>query len=136
MIFVDTGAWFAAFVPNDADHEMARAWLATNTERLVTTDYVVDELLTLLKSRGEFQRAVRAGERIWQEEIVDLLWVSHDDVEEAWRVFRELQDKQWSFTDCVSRVVMQRLEVTHAFAFDEHFRQFGTVTVVPGSNAA
>ena len=58
MIFVDTGAWFAAFVPNDADHVMADAWLETNTDLLVTTDYVIDELLTLMKIRGEFQRAI------------------------------------------------------------------------------
>ncbi len=48
MIFVDTGAWFAAFVPNDADHSAADAWLETNTDLLVTTDYVIDELLTLM----------------------------------------------------------------------------------------
>ena len=53
MIFVDTGAWFAAFVPNDADHAMADAWLETNTDLLVTTDYVIDELLTLMKMRVE-----------------------------------------------------------------------------------
>jgi len=58
MIFADTGAWFAAFVPNDPDHETASDWLAQNTEVLVTTDYVLDELLTLLKRRGEFERAV------------------------------------------------------------------------------
>lgn len=40
-------------------------------------------------------------------------------------------DKLWSFTDCVSLVVMRRLEVRQAFAFDEHFLQFGTVAVVP-----
>ena len=71
------------------------------------------------------------GESIWQDEIADLVWVSQNDVAEAWRVFREFQDKQWSFTDCVSRAVMQRLGIDRAFAFDEHFRQFGTVTVVP-----
>ena len=27
MIFVDTSAWFAAFVPNDAHHAAARDWL-------------------------------------------------------------------------------------------------------------
>jgi hypothetical protein len=30
MIFADTGALFAAFVPNDPDYAMADAWLATN----------------------------------------------------------------------------------------------------------
>ena len=55
MIFVDTGTWFAAFVPNDFDHAAADAWLSRNNDLLVTTDYVVDELLTLMKCRGEFE---------------------------------------------------------------------------------
>ena len=55
-IFVDTGAWFARFVPSDPDHAAARAWFDGNTNPLLTTDYILDELLTLLKVRGEFQR--------------------------------------------------------------------------------
>jgi predicted nucleic acid-binding protein len=30
-----------------------------------------------------------------------------------------------------SKVVMERLSITHAFAFDVHFEQFGTVIWVP-----
>jgi hypothetical protein len=36
-----------------------------------------------------------------------------------------------SFTDCVSYLVIQRRGIRTAFAFDEHSRQFGIVTVVP-----
>ena len=132
MIFVDTGAWFAAFVPNDADHSAADSWLSGNTELLVTTDYVVDELLTLLRIRGEFERAVHLGEALFSQDIAQLAWVTPDDVRNAWDVFREFQDKEWSFTDCVSYVVISRREIQTAFAFDADFRQFGTVAVVPG----
>jgi predicted nucleic acid-binding protein len=52
VIFVDTGAWFARYVVEDADHAKATAWFAHAPDRLLTTDYVVDELLTLLKVRG------------------------------------------------------------------------------------
>ncbi len=131
MIFVDTGAWFAAFVPNDPDHRAADTWLSQNTEPLVTTDYVVDELLTLLKRRGEFERSLRIGEEIRREQIARLEWVAPADWEAAWSVFRRFRDKQWSFTDCTSRVVIERLSIPTAFAFDDHFRQFGNVTVVP-----
>jgi predicted nucleic acid-binding protein len=49
MTFGDTGGWFAAYVPTDPDHWAASAWLTANQgKRLITTDYVVDELLTLL----------------------------------------------------------------------------------------
>lgn len=33
MIFVDTGAWFAAFVPNDPDYQAANEWLDANQNR-------------------------------------------------------------------------------------------------------
>ncbi len=45
-------------------------------------------------------------------------------------VFRRYQDKQWSFTDCTSKVLIERLGIAEAFAFDHHFEQFGTVTRV------
>ncbi|HEX3999879.1 MAG TPA: PIN domain-containing protein [Pirellulales bacterium] len=57
MIFVDTGAWFAALVPDDAYHSAAAEFLRSNDEALVTTDYILDELLTLLKARGQLARA-------------------------------------------------------------------------------
>lgn len=131
MIFVDTGAWFAAMVPDDIDHAAAVAFLASNSDRLVTTDYVLDESLTLLKVRGEFERALVLGKQILENDICHLEWITKSDLHAAWLVFQQYRDKQWSFTDCISRVVMSRLGIDKAFAFDNHFRQFGTVTVVP-----
>jgi predicted nucleic acid-binding protein len=130
-IFVDTGAWFARFVPTDADHIAACRWFEQNTEPLITSDYVIDELLTVLKIRGEYQRALEVGPALFNGEVCDLEWVTPADVQDAWLVFSSYGDKGWSFTDGVSRVMMERLRITTAVAFDEHFRQFGTVTVVP-----
>ena len=130
-IFVDTGAWFARFVPSDPDHPSARDWFERNTHPLLTTDHIVDELLTVLKVRGEFQRALEAGPPLLNGDICYFEWVSGTDIAAAWRVFSIYRDKDWSFTDCVNRVVMERLGITTAAAFDEHFRQFGTVAVVP-----
>ena len=131
MNFVDTGAWFAAFVPDDPQHHRAVDWMDGNTDRLVTSDYVVDELLTLLRVRGHPKRALLVGEEIFRGELAVLEWTTPEDVQEAWGVFRDFSDKAWSFTDCVSKVLMNRLEVTTAFSFDRHFLQFGSVRVVP-----
>ncbi len=131
MTFVDTGGWFASVVSADPDHETASAWLAMNQDQLVTTDYVVDELRTLLRARGEYIVALRLGTLLFAGELCVLERVRPGDFENAWIIFSTYRDKAWSFTDCVSRVVMSRLEITQAFAFDEHFRQSGTVSVVP-----
>jgi predicted nucleic acid-binding protein len=62
MIFVDTGIWYAANVEEDPDHDEARRLLLAATSELVTTDYVVDELLTLLIVRKHHDIAVQIGD--------------------------------------------------------------------------
>ncbi len=131
FVFVDTGAWFASIVPWDANHDQAATWLAQNARSLLTTDSVLSETLTLLRIRGERERAIWLGERIWSEELAVLYLVNREDQQAAWDVFRRFTDKEWSFVDCISKIVMERLEIDTAFSFDHHFRQFGNVQVVP-----
>ena len=132
MIFVDTSAWFAGSVPSDSNYRAARDLLAVaNPRLLVTTDYVLDEYLTLLKVRGEARRISDLGRRILEQRVCQLIWVEKQDVFKAWTIFESYRDNGWSFTDCVSRVVIERLKITEAFAFDTHFREFGNVVVVP-----
>ena len=131
MIFVDTSAWFAAVVPTDRNHERANAFLTLNREPLVTTDYVVDETLTLLRMRGERARALTLGERFFNSDLAEVYYLNAEDAVRAWAVFRDYEDKDWSFTDCTSKIIMEKLGIISAFAFDQHFRQFGTVSVMP-----
>ena len=131
MIFVDTGAWFALVVPTDPDHAAAAAWFAKNREPLITSDYVVDETLTLLRARGERRRAVAMGRLFFNGRIARIHFLSETELRAAWQAFERFADKDWSFTDCTSKVLCERLAITEAVAFDGHFRQFGSVSVQP-----
>ncbi len=131
MIFVDTGAWFAASVTNDLNYSVASHWFAHNTQPLVTTNYVVDETLTLLRARRQGDVALTLGQQFFDGILTQVYHLTEDDLRAAWQTFVQFSDKEWSFTDCTSKVVIERLGLTHAFAFDQHFRQFGSVTVVP-----
>jgi predicted nucleic acid-binding protein len=131
MVFVDTSAWFAAVVPSDPNHTRAANWLATNSEVLITTDYIIDETLTLLLARGERQRAKLLGNKFFAESIAEIYFLTEEDIRQAWAIFEQYDDKGWSFTDCSSKVVIDQMNISQAFAFDHHFHQFGTVQVVP-----
>jgi predicted nucleic acid-binding protein len=131
VIFVDTGVWFAANVLGDRDHVVAQHLLRSKRDSLVTTDYVLCELFTLLKVRGQRSRLTRAGRAFFEQQVCRIEHVSSADVLAAWNGFDRFRDKDWSFTDCTSYVVMRRLGNSAAAAFDEHFRQFGFVTVLP-----
>lgn len=131
MIFVDTSIWFAANVAEDPDHDSARKLLLAAEADFFTTDYVVDELLTLLVVRRQRHVAVRIGNGFWSRRACELIWTTPEDVAAAWAVFVQFDDKHWSFTDCVSYAVMKRLEIKQALSLDDHFRQFGFVSVLP-----
>lgn len=91
----------------------------------------LDGTVLSLRVRNEGQRALSLGEALFAGRIADLHWVTPDMVLATWEIYRRFADKQWSFTDCLSKVVMERRGIATAFAFDAHFRQFGTVAVVP-----
>jgi predicted nucleic acid-binding protein len=97
----------------------------------VTTDYVVDETLTLLRVRGEYQRAMILGAGFFAGQLAALHYLTAEEIHAAWQVFQQFRDKSWSFTDCTSKVCIEQLSCARAVAFDEHFRQFGTVSVQP-----
>ena len=131
MIFVDTGAWFATVVPSDSDHLAATTWISGNTQPLLTTDYVVDETLTLLKARREKSRVIALGDAFFSGQLATIYYLTEEDIQLTWQVFRQFSDKDWSFTDCSSKVVMEKLGITQAFSFDRHFSQFGSIAIVP-----
>lgn len=131
MIFVDTGAWFAMAVPSDQDHATVAECFSNAMEPLITTDYVIDETLTLLRARGYDQRALALGAEFFDGSIAEIYYLSEGDIRAAWEVFRRYGDKEWSFTDCASKVIMERLQITQAFSLDRHFRQFGNIYVLP-----
>ncbi|MCY7275036.1 MAG: DNA-binding protein [Phormidesmis sp. CAN_BIN44] len=109
MIFVDTSAWFASVVPSDSDHRVASLWVGQNAEPLLATDYVIDETLTLLRTRGEAQRAIILGDAFFANTVATVYYLTEEDMRQAWQTFRQVSDKNWSFTDCASKVVVENL---------------------------
>ena len=52
--------------------------------------------------------------------ILVVVHVSEELEQAAWTVFERFnQDKEWSFTDCTSKMVMDHLGVRQVFAFDQ-----------------
>ena len=135
MIVVDTGAWFAIAVGNDPDHEAAMSWLRRNREPLITTDYVLAEIATLIRMRDKTARghrlAVRVASSILGQQSAVLQNVMAVDRQKALQIFRDYSDHLFSFVDCTSFAVMERLGIIQAFAFDSHFDEYGGLVRIP-----
>lgn len=127
-LFVDTGAWFALNCRTDENHPPAVKFVRRFTREPVifhTTDYVVDETVTLLRFKVSHAQAVKFLDFLVESPRISKEVVTPELLEEAERVFRRYRDKRWSYTDCVSLVFMDRRGLEDAFAFDRNFSQYG-----------
>lgn len=121
-IFVDTSAWYALVDSDDADHEAAVAFYSTNTTPLITTNAIFSETVTLILYRIGHNAAQTFGQKLKESSFVRLVSVTPADEEKAWEIFTRYRDQGFSFADCTSFAVMQRLKIVEAFTFDRHFR--------------
>lgn len=134
MIFIDTAAFLAIENLRDAHHERALAFRHASLgegQTFVTTDYILDESYTLIRLRAGHSVAVQFGEDIRASRVLRVEHVTPEIVEAAWRIFKAFADKEFSFTDCTSFALMERLRISTVFTFDEHFRQYGQFVVRP-----
>lgn len=128
QVFVDTAGWMAC--ADGADPAHARAVSARDAalragRLLVTTDYVVDETLTLLRMRLGLPAAASWWSQVDGSRRVRWQWIDASRAEKARALFFRHRDKDYSFTDCTSFVVMRELRLKDVLTTDRHFRQAG-----------
>ncbi len=126
QVFVDTSAILALLNPKDEVHPQARRsfdGLRAGRAGLVTTSYVLVEIYALLGRRMGLG-AVRAC-RGDLAPLFEVVWVDESIHEEALDLLLDRQERGLSLVDAASFVVMRRLRLDRAFAFDRHFEEEG-----------
>lgn len=123
--FVDTSAWYALADRKDPDHASVARCLGERTGRLMTSNFVMDESVTLIRYRLGFAAALTLGEALLNGSVARLIWITRRDETRAWEIFTRFRDQGFSFTDCTSFAAMERHKMKIAVAIDEDFRAFG-----------
>lgn len=133
--FVDSSGYLALLDEDDAHHReavgIARS-LASNRYRLFTTNVLLVEAHALILSTLGFAVATRFLEDI-EKGSTTVVRVRASDEDRAKAIIRQYADKDFSFADAISFVVMERLAIRYAFTFDSHFTQFGFVPCAPAA---
>ncbi|MEW6276891.1 MAG: PIN domain-containing protein [Bacillota bacterium] len=127
QIFVDTSFWYAHAFAGDLHHKEAVDFLRRAPAPLLTSNYIFDELVTILRYDFGHRVAIEYGKRLKESKICTLVRLLPADEEKAWELFCKYGDQDFSFTDCTSFAFMQRLEIKEAAAFDVHFEIAGFV---------
>ena len=97
----------------------------TGITSFVTTDYVLDEAITLTRFAHSQEKAVELADATLSSRFTRVVYVGEELFASALKAFRQHGDKEWSFTDCASFALMKAEGVKAAFTFDPHFKQAG-----------
>ena len=126
-VFADTCGWANAFVNTEPHHAQAATLMAEwqqQNQHVVTTNYVLSELITLFarlgvpRSKGlDYIKTIRSAP--W----VKIIHITEKLDEEAWKLLADRWDKEWSLVDCASFVLMEARGLTEALTADRHFEQ-------------
>lgn len=124
MIFIDTGAFLARYIKADQFHKKANElWLKIEKKenKCFTSNFVLDELATLLFRRTGAEFAESKIQNIYASTRLEILRPSKEDEMEAIALMKKYSEHQISFTDCISFSLMKKNKLNIAFSFDEHF---------------
>lgn len=127
-LFVDTAGWLLLADAADPLHQRAvqvrDEWLEGGG-LLVSTDYVMDETLTLLRIRLSLGAAEQWWHQVDNSPRVRWEWIDSLRAAKALGWFFRWHDQDFSFTDCTSFAVMKERRIQVALTCDNHFRIAG-----------
>lgn len=132
MIFLDTGFIFALVCRRDANHERVRAVMSEYRGRdlkrfVLTTNHVVEETITLLRSSVHrdvgvaHDIAVDVGRQLFAGAFAQIHHATPEEERAAFEYLARYRDKKYSFTDCLSFVIMDAHGITEALSVDDDF---------------
>ncbi len=131
-VFIDTWGWLTLRDRDESRHEDVKAFYRQFRDHngiIYTSDYVLDETITLVFKRLPFKTAKESLTKIdkaIEEGYLQVEWVTPERFEKAKGLRLKYQDKpKISFTDLTSMVVMKELGVMDIITGDEHFAHVG-----------
>lgn len=111
--------------PADVAFPKARAATLQQAATLVTTAWVLTELASTLSKRKFRHHFLSTIKRLRENPAVVIIGPDDTLFELGIELFAARTDKDWSLTDCISFVVMERRGITEALTGDHHFEQAG-----------
>ena len=131
-LFVDTSGWAYIIDRHDALHRSVRhiyEQAIRQRRLLVTTNYVITELVPLLSSRSRIsrQQIFAFVDTLKSSERVEIIHVDPTLDDEAWSLLKARGDKLWSLADASSFVIMNKYGMNEALTTDHHFTQAGFI---------
>ena len=125
-VFLDTSYAIALVVNNDINHANAGALakkLFQERTQTITTELILIEIADSLSKISFRHEAIGTTNKLRQ--LTQVIEVEKSFLQQAWSLYKNRLDKEWSMTDCYSFVVMEKYGIKQALTTDKHFEQAG-----------
>jgi uncharacterized protein len=133
-VFLDTGFYFALLAEKDENHERSKEILVELVDghygAIYTSDYVLDEAMTLINARTHGNRKDLLEKMqdyfLNDEPIAQLVNINHTWLSEIGQLQLTMtaENNPVSFTDASNVIACQRLEIPQIVAFDGHYHGY------------
>ena len=126
--FADTSFWIGLSSKRDQHHHRAVAWhqfVIRNRSTIVTTEAVLLEWLNALSDVSTRRIAAESYLRVRADARIEVVPLQAELMDSAIQRYRGRPDKNWSLTDCLSFLVMERRGLAEALTTDHDFEQAG-----------
>ena len=133
--FIDTSGWATLFDAHQPFNQLAIntfKMLRSQRSRIITTNYVIAELVALFNSPLRLPRSTifTTIDAIKTNPHVEIIHITPEMDTEAWNLCKARPDKTWSLVDCTSFILMQQLNIQPALTTDRHFEQAGFICLL------
>lgn len=128
--FIDTAYLLALVNTDDEFHEQAVQAQQRFRGKLLTTEYVLLEVLDGMTDGGQREVGAALVASIRRDPDTIVAPASSGLFDAGLRLFIQRPDKQWGITDCISFVVMRERGISEALTSDHHFEQAGFMALL------
>lgn len=121
-ILVDSNFLVALSKEDDSLHKQAlkvKARLKKERVKIVISNLIFIETVTVLSMRAGRKIAINAGEDLLSRNGIDIIRIGSEVELSAWEIFKDVKKKNMSFVDCSSIAVMQAEGINKFLTFDE-----------------
>jgi len=128
IIFADSFYWIALLSPKDTWHSRVIEWSQSYPDvSLVITDGIIDEIFAHFSKQGDILRGkvIELYQNILDEPNIQLIAYNQELRQAGIELYKKRPDKGYSLTDCISMVVMKKLNISEVLTNDKHFSQEG-----------
>lgn len=132
-LFLDAAYLIALGNPADELHDHAlelSEQIAARHLRTVTSRAVLLEVGSALSKVRHRASAVRLLGAVHAASTLTIVPLTEEMSLAGWELFCNRMDKEWSWIDCISFLLMQERGIRQALTTDEHFEQAGFVALL------